>query len=263
MGKTQKEREVLQLLRDYQTYWAAFGGAMSLEDQGVAEANYGPAGIITSGAEFGMADEPVNLTRLAESYQFLEYALTYLKGDGPEGMTAYILLLVSYLGDPSIVDEWRRKRPELADWHDLGIRKLAGYLARKDLYTVPTKLLSEGEERRMEDQNRISTNESFRTSHSHSEFRTEAWMRNNLAALPHGNGAHVVNYSQIGHANADHTVNYAPSADVYTKDAVYTKVEANSQFAAALNTYSKTQSDTRFAPSPHGNAHHSPNFVPA
>ena len=118
----------------------------------MAEAAYGPAGMITSGVEFDRRDR----VRLAESYRLLEHALTYLKGDGPEGMTAYLVLLDPYLGDPadpSLVNEWRKKRPGLVEWHDYAIGKLAEYLKHKDLYVVWARRMTSREEKQVERRN--------------------------------------------------------------------------------------------------------------
>lgn len=155
MASESKKREVLQLLRDYRTFHSAFGSARSWDDQHVAQAAYGPAGIILAGAEYRdyTRDE---VERLAKSYDHLEDALTYLKGDGPLGVTAYTVLLRPYLGaepDPSVVERWRTTKPLTAEWHDLAVGQLAHYLRHKKLYPIEPKRLSESEEKSIENKN--------------------------------------------------------------------------------------------------------------
>src|SRR4028118_2158126 len=72
---TQHERDVEQLLKDYRAWHSAYGGARALEDTGVKDASYGPAGYIWTGAAFDRGDRRL----LAESYEALEHALTMLK----------------------------------------------------------------------------------------------------------------------------------------------------------------------------------------
>jgi hypothetical protein len=148
-----KQREVLQLLRDYRAWHSAYGGAISLDEAAnMTDTTYGPAGMVTTGAEF----EPHDRKLLAESYEHLRHALTLLQNDGPLGMAAWSVLLTPYLGDPadpSIVAEWRKKRPNLAEWHDRAVSQLAWYLRKVDLHYVPPKIMSEQEEAAVEKQN--------------------------------------------------------------------------------------------------------------
>lgn len=44
-----KQREVLQLLKDYRAYHSAYGGAMPLDETHAMDAAYGPAGIVNRG----------------------------------------------------------------------------------------------------------------------------------------------------------------------------------------------------------------------
>ena len=105
MPKTAKEREVVQLLKDYRTWHSPFGGAapsdstLNLEEQG----SYGPAGLIQAGQVFDKTDRKL----LRESFEHLEHAITLLR---EEYSQAWVLLLGPYLGDPgdpAIVDGWR------------------------------------------------------------------------------------------------------------------------------------------------------------
>lgn len=125
---------------------------MPLEDTGVVDASYGPAGYVEAGAGFDARD----VRLLAESYEHLQDALTVLQGDGHEGMACYLHLLSPYLGDPadpSIVAEWREKRPGVARWHDLAVEKLAGYLRHKDLHVVWPKRMTGQQERQIDRRN--------------------------------------------------------------------------------------------------------------
>lgn len=147
--ESQKERDVEQLLKDYRAYWSPFGSARPLEDTGVVDAAYGPAGYIYTGALFDRQDRRL----LAESYEALEHALTMLK---IKENHLWLLLLSPYLGDPadpSIVDRWREHRPGLVDHHDRAIKTLARYLKHRELYPVYPKLMSEKEEARLEAKN--------------------------------------------------------------------------------------------------------------
>lgn len=148
--KTQHERDVEQLLKDYRSWHTGFGAARALEDTGVVDAAYGPAGYIWAGAEFAEGDRRL----LAESFDYLEHALTLLK---IERNHLWLLLLGPYIGDPgdpSIVDQWRRQgRDNLVEYHDQAIRELAHYLRHKELHPVYPKLMSESEEARIEHQN--------------------------------------------------------------------------------------------------------------
>lgn len=141
-----KRREVLQLLKDYRTWHSAFGGSMPLDETGVVDASYGPAGIVMAGTQFEDRDRKL----LAQSMADLENALTILKADGHIGMTCYLLLLSPYLGDPadpSIVSGWRKSQPGAARWHDLAIEKLAHYLRRVELHVVwPKRMTGQQEE---------------------------------------------------------------------------------------------------------------------
>jgi hypothetical protein len=125
-----RKREVLQLLRDYRDWHSAYGaaGEMNFESRG----QYGPAGMIFK----GMAFDAKHRHMLEDSFYLLEQALTLLKY---EEMHLWLLLLSPYLGDPgdpSLVDVWRKKKPRLAEHHDLAITKLAEYLQHQDLYVA-------------------------------------------------------------------------------------------------------------------------------
>lgn len=148
-----KRREVLQLLREFRAWHSPFGGAYPLDETGVVDAAYGAAGYIEEGQAYKDRRER---ERLRESYRLLDHALTLLKNDGTEGMTCYLVLLSPYIGDPgdpSIVAEWRKKSPGTAEWHDLAVKKLAGYLTFKDLYVAWPARMSAREERQMERRN--------------------------------------------------------------------------------------------------------------
>lgn len=146
-----RERQVLQLLKDYRAWHSAYGGSLRPEDSHLRSAAYGPAAFVETGAYWDHKDRP----RMDVSYAKLEHAITLLKRD-KIGFLCWLVLLHPYLGDPadpSVVTEWRKKKPELANWHDLAIKKLAGYLASHDLYVVWPKRMTSNEEKRIEQRN--------------------------------------------------------------------------------------------------------------
>jgi hypothetical protein len=150
---------------------------MPLDETGMVDASYGPAGMIAVGSEFAEVDRKL----LGESIQKLELALTVLRG---EDFEAWMSLVSPYLGDPAdpgIIPHWRERlrrldreneairkenadrrkkgRPpkpervglmvprELLERHDRAIEKLAAYLADEDLHAVfPKRMTSQAEE---------------------------------------------------------------------------------------------------------------------
>lgn len=152
MSSTVRQRQVTTLLRDYRAWHTAFGGGLPIEDSYMRGAAYGPSALIEAGVYFPRKWRPA----LAVSFEKLEYALTMLKNDGITGRLCYLLLLAPYLGDPadpSIVTRWRKERPGLADWHDLAIKKLAGYLASHDLFVIWPKRMTSQEAQQIEHRN--------------------------------------------------------------------------------------------------------------
>ncbi len=148
---------------------------MPLDDTGVIDASYGPAGLIWRGMEYGKSDRAA----LARSLARLRLALRVLRY---EDFDAWASLVNPYLGDPAdsgMVDDWRRKVAELdseneairrdnerrrkkgrpekpervrfvfarmqLERHDRAIRKLAGYLKHTRLHVVFPRLMSERE----------------------------------------------------------------------------------------------------------------------
>jgi hypothetical protein len=75
MASESKKREVQQLLKDYRAWHTRHGGAMPLDETGVADASYGPAGLIEAGQGFAKKHR----TRLAKTYRDLDHALKLLK----------------------------------------------------------------------------------------------------------------------------------------------------------------------------------------
>lgn len=150
-----KQKDVLQLLKDLQTWRAAYGGALPPEDSHLKSADYGPAGLVQEGAEFeGFDREP-----LSETMKLLEEALARL---AREEFPQWFVLKDPYLdepGDPSLVDHWRRwaSRSDACaakvGLHDKAIATLARYLEDEDLHVVYPKLLSRTEERDIEESN--------------------------------------------------------------------------------------------------------------
>ena len=79
-----------------------------------------------------------------------------LKGDGPLGMGAFLVLQRAYLqddADPTRVQRWRESKPTTAEWHDLGVGQLAFYLRFRRLYPIEPKRLSESEDKSIENKN--------------------------------------------------------------------------------------------------------------
>lgn len=181
-----KERDVLQLLRDYRSFISNFGGAMPLEETGVVDASYGPAGVLLTGAGFRKGDVP----GLLRSYRALAVALTFLRRDHFQEWGALVEPYLSDVADAGVVGDWRRKtaaldeenaairrrnveireenarrrkkgRPERPEKHekvglvfarvqlerhDSAVKRLARYLRDVDLHVVNPTLMSAGEE---------------------------------------------------------------------------------------------------------------------
>lgn len=135
---------------------------MPLDETGVRDASYGPAGLITTGAAFEKRD----VKRLAESYRKLKPAINRL----PVSLRA--ALLHPYLADeadPGIVEVWRERiaaldkenttrrkarKPEKVahvytrrqlQRHDIAVHLLWQELKDENLYVVYPKLMSERE----------------------------------------------------------------------------------------------------------------------
>lgn len=167
-----KKREVVQLLCDYRSFYSPFGGAavadgtLNMQEKG----SYGPAGLVFAGTEFDLKDRSL----LRESFEALRKALVMLRserkaiakhsnGDEISGISAWSALIEPYLADPAdpaVVDDWRRKAQEgyisagrFIERHDAAIETLAAYLEREKLHVIYPRVMSEGEEQKMEHQN--------------------------------------------------------------------------------------------------------------
>lgn len=171
-----KERDVLQLLRDYRPFVASFGGAMPLDETGVVDASYGPAGMVLMGAGFEKRDVP----GLVRSYRALVTALALLRREHFQEWGALIEPYLSDVADSGVIADWRGKIAALdkeneeiraenekrlkkgrptkdlkvrhvfmrmqLERHDRAIARLAGYLANVDLHVVNPRLMSAREE---------------------------------------------------------------------------------------------------------------------
>ena len=108
------ERDVIQLLKNYRPFETAFGGAMPLDETHVAEAAYGPAGMVLAGAAFKDADLSArDIEMLGRSLGRLRLALRVLR---KKDFDAWAALVNPYLGDPAdagIVGDWRRRVADL------------------------------------------------------------------------------------------------------------------------------------------------------
>lgn len=114
-----KKRDVVQLLKDYRVWHTAFGGALAPEDSHVKSADYGPAGLIFTGAAFDKKDRH----SLREDFKSLNVGLRLLRqekslgksaitGEKITGSQAWASLVEPYIGDPSdpsMVEDWREK----------------------------------------------------------------------------------------------------------------------------------------------------------
>ncbi len=171
-----KERDVLQLLKDYRAFVSPFGSAMPLDETHMVDAAYGPAGFVEAGA--GYEERDVKL--LAKSLRKLVLALKVLRGEDFDAWASLIEPYLSDPADPGSVDEMRRKvekldaensrvraentrrekkgKPPLPEKvghviarqqlerHDRAIRRLSVYLRRERLHAVYPKLMSKREE---------------------------------------------------------------------------------------------------------------------
>lgn len=131
-----RKREVIQLLKDYGAWHAAYGaaGELNFESRG----QYGPAGMIFKGMVFNSRER----AWLEESFDLLDKALIVLKH---EHFEAWLLLKRPFTGDPgdpSIIDVWREKNPGLMEWYHFAITKLAEYLRFQDLYVAWPKRIN-------------------------------------------------------------------------------------------------------------------------
>lgn len=152
LSTTAKQRQVLQLLKDYRAWHTAYGGGLTPEDSHMRGAAYGPASLVEAGAYWPRKWRAAAAT----TYGKLEHALTMLKNGGVSDRLAYLTLLTPYLSDPadpSIVNEWRKDRPGLVEWHDLAIKRLAGFLAGHDLFVIWPARMTSNEAKRIEQRN--------------------------------------------------------------------------------------------------------------
>jgi hypothetical protein len=142
VSTTAKERQVLQLLKDYRSWHTAFGGSLTPEDSHMRSAAYGPAALIEQGAYWPKRWRAAART----TYEKLEHALTLLQHDGTLGMSCWLVLHSYYLGadaDPSEVERLGKLRPNLIKWRDLAVKKTAEKLAGHDLFVImPSRMTS-------------------------------------------------------------------------------------------------------------------------
>lgn len=151
MASESKRREVLQLLREWASFHAPYGGAIAPEDSHLRTASYGPAGYIEAGMEY----PPGVRARLKESYRLLDHAIT-LRKRNPKGMFQYLLLRPVFFGDPAdpaIADRWR----EVGDyrWSQLieFVEGLAEDLEEHNLFVVWPERMARREEKLIEKRN--------------------------------------------------------------------------------------------------------------
>lgn len=180
------QNTVVQLLRDYAVWRAAFGGAFPFDESaGVTEANYGPAGVIFTGAAFDKDDR----ARLEYSYKRLNAALRLLRRESVALWGSLVEPYLSDTADPGVVDHWKKELAKLdrenaqirkhnklvrkgkkqgslriekvalvftrmqLERHDKAIARLTEMLKHVDLHYVPPKFMSPEESQAIEDQN--------------------------------------------------------------------------------------------------------------
>lgn len=151
-----KRRQVLQLLRDYRPWHTPHGGAMPMDETGVIDAAYGPAGLIQAGQEF----EEKHRKLLKRTYQDLDHALNILKVADHDLWIALRRPYLSDAADASIVAEWRRKAERgneeargAVELHDLAVRVLLILLYNVELFVVWPKRMTSQEEKEIERRN--------------------------------------------------------------------------------------------------------------
>lgn len=156
MASEAKKREVLQLLRDWRAWHTPHGGAMPLDETGLIDAAYGPAGLIQAGQVF----EKRHRKLLRETYDYLDHALNILKTADHELWIALHRPYLSDAADSSIVVEWRKKAERgnedakgAVELHDLAIRVLAILLYNVDLFVVFPARMTSREEKDVERRN--------------------------------------------------------------------------------------------------------------
>lgn len=158
MSSESRKREVLQLLRDWRAFHSPFGGAMPVDETGVVDAAFGPAGYIEEGREFDRKVVPY----LRESFYLLRLGLKVLRGMDFEAWGSLDAPYFSDPADPSLVADWRMKakrpgasertRKLIAD-HDRAIETLTELLEDADLFVVWPKRMSSQEESQIERRN--------------------------------------------------------------------------------------------------------------
>lgn len=151
-----KRREVLQLLRDYRTWHTPHGGAMPLDETGVIDAAYGPAGLIQAGQAFHKRDRYL----LKQTYRNLDHALSILKVADHDLWIVLHRPYLSDVGDSSIVAEWRKKAERgnedargAAELHDLAVRVLSILLYKVELHVVFPKRMTSQEDKEIDRRN--------------------------------------------------------------------------------------------------------------
>lgn len=153
-----KVREIFTLLRDYRVFHTPFGSAMPVDETGVKDASYGPAGYIESGQAFSESEREL----LAESYTHLDRALLKMKNKDQGkavdiGFMLWLALFPPYLGDPGdpgLVEEWRKDpNNQQVTWIDKAVEWLADELADTDLFVVWPKRMSTRVSKKVDDAN--------------------------------------------------------------------------------------------------------------
>lgn len=129
MSWTTKQREVIQLLQDYNLkYPSGAQGTVNFEAMNSAYSSGWP-----------LNEECLRRMgrgAVAETYKYLDYAITVLKGTDYEAYTAVAHLYLVEEASPSDLEYYRGKRlyESIIAAHDRGVRKLAEYLVNVELY---------------------------------------------------------------------------------------------------------------------------------
>jgi hypothetical protein len=153
LGRTQKEREVAELLKVYADWETPGGGApeaaMNLESMPGYNSGFPIAGRLSRQEK----------KLLSHSLENLRHALTMLRVDDYDAYSAINLAYLPDGADPSMVEDRRKKAgfsqsaKRFVIDHDRGIEDLAFYMRKVDLFVPWTRPRSAKEEKRIEESN--------------------------------------------------------------------------------------------------------------
>src|ERR671912_569705 len=129
MAWTPKEREVIQLLKDYNLKYPSGGqGVVNFE---AMSSTYGSGWPLNGESLKRMGNGLV-----AETYKYLDYALTILKGIDYPAFSAISHFYLVEEASPNDLEWYRGKTgtEQFIEDHDRGIKRIAEFLVNRDLY---------------------------------------------------------------------------------------------------------------------------------